>query len=181
MSSHSHAGIELTPTQQRLLRELVTLFRESDEPIKGAQIAESVDRNPGTVRNQMQSLKTLQLVEGIPGPRGGYKPTATAYETLSVQNVEEPATVPLYRNGTRVDGAVVEEINLTSVLHPEQCRAEVELQGSTLFSEGDDVVVGPTPLCELRIDGVVDGVDTVNSTLVLAVDDMQTPEESQSE
>jgi len=181
MSSHSHAGIDLTPTQQRLLRELVTLFRETDEPVKGAEIAESVDRNPGTVRNQMQSLKTLQLVEGIPGPRGGYKPTATAFETLAVERVDEPAEVPLSRNGASVDGAVVEEINLTSVLHPDQCRAEIELQGSTLFSEGDDVAVGPTPLCELRIDGVVDGVDTVNSTLVLEIDEMTAPGESHSE
>lgn len=177
MSSHTQTGIDLTPTQQRLLRELVTLYRESDHPIKGADIAESVDRNPGTVRNQMQSLKTLQLVEGIPGPRGGYKPTATAYDTLSVQTVDEPAEVPLYRNDARVDGAVVEEINLTSVLHPDQCRAEIELQGSTLFSEGDELTVGPTPLCDLRLEGVVNGVDTVNSTLVLAIDTMEAPSE----
>jgi len=156
MSSQSHPGIDLTPTQQRILQELVAQYRESDEPIKGARIAEGVDRNPGTVRNQMQSLKTLQLVEGIPGPRGGYKPTATAYDTLSVQNIDEPADVPLYHDGDPVSGAVVEGINLTSVLHPDHCRAKIELRGSSPLSEGDEVTVGPTPLCELCIDGVVE-------------------------
>ena len=30
-----------------------------------------MSRNPGTIRNQMQSLRSLGLVKGVPGPRGG--------------------------------------------------------------------------------------------------------------
>jgi predicted transcriptional regulator len=70
------SSIELTPSQKTILQELINLFRESESAVKGEDIAENVDRNPGTIRNQMQSLKALQLVEGVPGPKGGYKPTS---------------------------------------------------------------------------------------------------------
>ena len=176
MSSLPHTGIDLTPTQQRILRELVTRYRQCEAPVKGESVAEGVDRNAGTIRNQMQSLKALQLVEGIPGPHGGYKPTSTAYEALSLQDVGEPAAVPLYRDGERIEEAVVGEIHLTSVLHPEDCRAEIQLQGLVgAFHEGEDIVVGPTPLSELRIDGVIEGIDDVNNTLVVVVDYMRAP------
>ena len=39
--------------------------------IKGEEIADIMNRNPGTIRNQMQSLRSLGLVKGVPGPRGG--------------------------------------------------------------------------------------------------------------
>lgn len=177
MSSQRHPGIDLTSTQQMLLQELVTLYRESEDPVKGAAVATAVDRNPGTIRNQMQSLKALQLVDGIPGPRGGYKPTARAFEILSVQDINEPAEVPLYCEGDRVDGVVVAEIDLNTVRHPENCQAEIQLQGmpADTFTDGDSVLVGPTPLSELRIDGTVAGVDDVNGTLVLAVESMTAP------
>ena len=32
----------------------------------------------------MQSLRSLGLVKGVPGPRGGYKPTIEAYHTLNI-------------------------------------------------------------------------------------------------
>ena len=177
MSSYSQPGIDLTSTQQMVLQELVSRYRASDDPVKGEAVAAGVDRNPGTIRNQMQSLKALQLVEGIPGPQGGYKPTTRAYDALSLQDVNEPATVPLAHNGEPVDAAVVEKISLTSVLHPENCRAEVTLQGAVvgMFEEGDTVAVGPTPLSNLRVDGVVEGIDDVNSTLVVAIESMDAP------
>ena len=177
MSSQTHPGIDLTASQQRILRELVTRYRESDAPVKGETVAAGVDRNPGTIRNQMQSLKALQLVEGIPGPQGGYAPTAAAYDALSMQDVGEPATVALSHDGERVEGATVAEISLTSVLHPENCQAEVQLRGvaGEPFDEGDAVSVGPTPCSDLRIEGSVEGVDDLNGTLVLTVESMTAP------
>ncbi|MDR9430981.1 MAG: HTH domain-containing protein, partial [Natronomonas sp.] len=88
------SSIELTPSQKTILQELINLFRESESAVKGEDIAEKVDRNPGTIRNQMQSLKALQLVEGVPGPKGGYKPTATAYDALKIQEMDQAADVP---------------------------------------------------------------------------------------
>jgi predicted transcriptional regulator len=128
----------------------------------------------------MQSLKALQLVEGVPGPKGGYKPTANAYEALEVQQLDDPAEVPLYHGGERVEEANVQEINLTSVHHPDLCRAEVRLHGSIReFHEGDEVVVGPTPRSKLRIYGVVDGKDETDNVLIITTNQMEAPAEGE--
>jgi predicted transcriptional regulator len=170
------SSIELTPSQKNILQELVNLYRESESAVKGEDIAAEVDRNPGTIRNQMQSLKALQLVEGVPGPKGGYKPTATAYDALQIQDMDQAAEVPLRHNGDLVEHSNVEEIDLTSVHHPEECRAEIQLQGSISgFHEGDSVTVGPTPLSKLQIIGTVEGKDDTNNKLILTIDDMRAP------
>ncbi|MFP4625146.1 MAG: Rrf2 family transcriptional regulator [Natronomonas sp.] len=170
------SSIELTPSQKTILQELVNLYRESEQAVKGEDIAEEVDRNPGTIRNQMQSLKALQLVEGVPGPKGGYKPTATAYDALKIQEMDQAADVPLHHRGELVPDANVQEIDLTSVHHPELCRADIKLQGSiSQFHEGDTITVGPTPLSKLRIDGTLEGKDDTNNSLILTIDRMEAP------
>lgn len=158
------------------MNELVNLYRKTEDAVKGETIADAVGRNPGTIRNQMQSLKALQLVEGVPGPKGGYKPTATAFEALDLQNLDEPAATPLFHEGERLEDVNVQEIDLTSVHHPELCRAEVQIQGSVRdFHEGDSVVVGPTPLSKLQITGTVDGKEETSSVLILKIDGMKAP------
>ncbi|MFB6141993.1 MAG: HTH domain-containing protein [Halorientalis sp.] len=172
------SSIELTPSQKNILQELVNLYRDSESAVKGEDIAEKVNRNPGTIRNQMQSLKALQLVEGVPGPKGGYKPTATAYDALQIQNMDQAAKVPLSHDGEPVEDANVEEIDLTSVHHPENCRAEIKLQGSLAdYSEDETVTVGPTPLSKLQIIGTIAGKDDTNNKLILTIDDMRAPAE----
>ena len=172
------SSIELTPSQKTILTALVNLHGGAEDAVKGEDIAEEVDRNPGTIRNQMQSLKALQLVEGVPGPKGGYKPTATAYEVLDVQRMDEPADVPLYHEGELLEEANVEEIDLNSVHHPELCRAEIHVQGSvTDLEEGDAVSVGPTPLSKLVVDGVIDGMDDTSNIVILRITDMKAPAE----
>jgi hypothetical protein len=172
------SSIELTPSQRSILSALVNLYREHEDAVKGEQIAEEVDRNPGTIRNQMQSLKALQLVEGVPGPKGGYKPTANAYDALDIQQMDDAASVPLFQNGERVEGANVEEIDLSSVHHPELCRAEIHLQGSIRdFQEGDEIVVGPTPLSKLVIEGTLEAKVDTNNVLILQIGSMQAPSE----
>jgi hypothetical protein len=170
------SSIELTSSQKTILTALINLFRESESAVKGEDIAEEVNRNPGTIRNQMQSLKALQLVEGVPGPKGGYKPTANAYEALDVDQMDEPAVVPLFHNDERVENTNVDGIDLSSVHHPELCRAEIHVQGSVRdFHEGDDVRVGPTPLSKLVIRGTVDGKDDTNNILILRIGGMEAP------
>ncbi len=170
------SSIELTPSQKTILTALINLHREAEDAVKGEDIAEEVDRNPGTIRNQMQSLKALQLVEGVPGPKGGYKPTATAYEALDVQQMDEPAAVALQHNGEPVEDVNIDEINLSSVHHPELCRAEIHIQGSVRgYSEGDSITVGPTPLSKLLIEGTIDGKDDTNNILILRIDGMEAP------
>ncbi|MFB1062391.1 TrmB family transcriptional regulator [Natrinema sp. CBA1119] len=172
------SSIELTPSQKKILRALTNLHKETEDAIKGEDIAEQVDRNPGTIRNQMQSLKALQLVEGVPGPKGGYKPTAAAYEALEIQQMDEPAAVPMQHEGEPVDDTIIEEIDLSSVHHPELCRAEIHIQGTLSdIHENDAVTVGPTPLSKLVIEGTVDGKDDTNNILILRIDDMVAPAE----
>ncbi len=172
------ADIELSSSQKQILTALVDLFKEKESVVKGKEIAERIDRNPGTIRNQMQSLKALQLVEGIPGPKGGYKPTAEAYESLDIELMEDAASVPLYKNDERVKDAIVSEIGLTSVHHPSLCRAEIHVQGSVHeFHEGDDIEVGPTPISKLVIEGTVDGRDDTNNIIICKIDEMQAPSE----
>src|SRR6056297_3323952 len=144
------SSIELTPSQRTILSALVNLYREQEDAVKGEEIAAEVDRNPGTIRNQMQSLKALQLVEGVPGPKGGYKPTAGAYEALDLQTIESAAEVPVILNGEALTDVNVVEIDLTNVHHPDLCRAEIQVRGSVRdFHEGDHLEVGPTPLSKL--------------------------------
>ncbi|WP_440989848.1 Rrf2 family transcriptional regulator [Haloarchaeobius baliensis] len=170
------SSIELTPSQKNILQALINLHREDENAVKGEDIAQRVDRNAGTIRNQMQSLKALQLVEGVPGPKGGYKPTAAAYEALEIQQMDEPAAVPFLHEGETVEGAIVEEIDLSSVHHPELCRAEIHVQGSVRdIHEGDEVTVGPTPLSKLLVKGTVDGKDDTNNIVILRIDEMTAP------
>ncbi|WP_432508563.1 Rrf2 family transcriptional regulator [Halorubrum ezzemoulense] len=172
------SSIELTSSQKSILSALINLYGEREDAVKGEAIAEEVDRNPGTIRNQMQSLKALQLVEGVPGPKGGYKPTSNAYEALDIQRMDEPANVPIYHESEEVEGVNVDGIDLSSVHHPELCRAEIHVQGSVRdFHEGDSVAVGPTPLSKLVIDGTVDGRDDTANILILRIDDMRAPDE----
>ncbi len=170
------SSIELTPSQKTILQELINLHKEKQSAVKGEDIAEEVNRNPGTIRNQMQSLKALQLVEGVPGPKGGYKPTGTAYDALQIQDMDKEADVPLYHNGELLETANVEQIDLTSVHHPEECRAKINMRGSlSSFNEDDKVTVGPTPLSKLQIIGTLEGIDDTSNALILTIDDMQAP------
>ena len=172
------SSIELTSSQKTILRSLVDLYTQREQAVKGEDIAEEVDRNPGTIRNQMQSLKALQLVEGVPGPKGGYKPTTNAYDALEIQQLDTTAEIRILHEGEEVENANVQEIDLTSVHHPELCRAEIHLRGSVKeFHEGDRVTVGPTPLSKLVIEGTLDGKDDTSNVLILKIVSMEAPSE----
>ncbi len=66
--------MDLSLIQKDILITLITLYHQHSRPIKGEDIAEVIQRNPGTIRNQMQALKALELVDGVPGPKGGTTP-----------------------------------------------------------------------------------------------------------
>lgn len=168
--------IQLTSSQRRVLTTLVDLAENVDRPISGREIAESIDRNPGTVRNRMQSLRDLQLVEGVPGPDGGYVPTDGAYDTLGIERMDGAARTPIECEGDPVEGVNVEEIDLSSVANPELCRAELVIRGSVgAIDAGDHVTVGPTPAAGLQLSGVVDATNVDGNTLLLRIDAMETP------
>jgi predicted transcriptional regulator len=165
--------MELTPVQRDILTALINIHRVEGRAVKGEEIAELIDRNPGTIRNQMQSLKALNLVEGVPGPKGGYRATGAAYEALNIDATGDVVEVPVIRNGVLVEGATASEIVFNKVMHTNQCDGVVRIIGNIRdFNIGDEIEVGPTPVNKLYIRGTVMGRDDTMSRLILHIAEM---------
>jgi len=165
--------MELTPIQKEILTALINLYRTRKHAIKGEDIAQVIERNPGTVRNQMQSLKALGLVEGVPGPKGGYKATGSTYRALSLSDMDKEMNVPLKRNDEIIENATVAEISFTTVRHPDLCNATVHVIGDIRkFEVGDSLMIGPTPVNHLVIRGSVIGRDDTQNTILFVIQEM---------
>lgn len=161
--------IELTSSQHRILTVLINRYQAADSPIPAKEIATEIDREPRTVRNQMSSLNDLGLVEGIPGPSGGYKPTEAAFDILDRENVDDPETAVLARDFDRVD-AIVDEISFPNVHHPTTCRARIRFQQSVQeFDEGDAIAIGAMPNSELLLAGEIEAIETTRNQIILNV------------
>lgn len=161
--------IDLTSIQRRILTVLLNHYQGDESPVPAKVIAEVVDREPKTVRNQMSNLKDLGLVEGIPGPTGGYKPTSGAYEAIDREVLEDPETAVLAREFDRVD-AIVDEITFPNVHHPESCHARIRFQGTVQeFEEGDAIAIGAMPDSSLLLAGEVLTIETSRNRIVLDV------------
>jgi predicted transcriptional regulator len=168
-----HSGMDLSLIQKDILITLISLYHQYSHPIKGEDIAEIIRRNPGTVRNQMQSLKALGLVDGVPGPKGGYHPTARAYNELNVTEDDSESEVGMLRNGEAVDGVRVNEIDFTTLTHADLCHVLVKVLGNIrMFEIGDRIAVGPTPVNKLLIKGEVFGKDEVSGALLISTTEM---------
>jgi hypothetical protein len=164
--------VELTQIQKDILYALITLYKKKmGGSVKGEEIAELINRNPGTVRNQMQALRALGLVEGVPGPKGGYRPTAKAYELLSVTKPEEAVRVPVIVNGEVMEDLSAEQIDLPSISHPDVCQSRIRILGDIKkIAPGDKVAVGPTPVNEMMVYGKVVGRDDTENTIVIDIE-----------
>ncbi len=163
--------LELTPIQKDILYALITLYKKKGgAPVKGEEISELINRNPGTVRNQMQALRALGLVEGAPGPKGGYRPTAKAYELLAITKPDEAVRVPVVVNGVPMEDLSAEEMNFPSLSHPEVCQARVRILGNIRrIMPGDEVAIGPTPVNEMMVLGRVTGRDDTENVIVIDI------------
>ncbi|MGA9100042.1 MAG: CBS domain-containing protein [Methanotrichaceae archaeon] len=165
--------MELTPVQRDILTALINIHRVEGRAVKGEEIAELIDRNPGTIRNQMQSLKALNLVEGVPGPKGGYRATGDAYEALNLDATGDVVVVPVVRNGVLVEGATASEIIFNKVMHSHQCDGVIRIIGNIRdFNVGDEIEVGPTPVNKLYIKGKVMGRDDTMSRVIIQINEM---------
>ncbi|WP_298665731.1 CBS domain-containing protein [uncultured Methanofollis sp.] len=165
--------MDLSLIQKEILITLITLYHRHSRAIKGEEIADVLKRNPGTVRNQMQSLKALGLVDGVPGPKGGYNPLTLAYHELNLTNYDQESHVPIARDGAEVEGANVAEIDFTTLCHPDICHALIRIIGSVkIFEIGDQVTIGPTPVNKLLVRGEIYGKDEVKSALLISIIEM---------
>jgi hypothetical protein len=165
--------MELSLIQKDILITLITLYHQHSHSIKGEDIADMIQRNPGTVRNQMQALKAIGLVDGVPGPKGGYIPTALAYKELNLNISGGDYDVRISRDGEIISGAKVQEIDFTTLCHPDICHAVIKLFGSVkLFEIGDQITIGPTPVNKLLLRGEVFGKDESKQLLLIATSEM---------
>jgi predicted transcriptional regulator len=165
--------MDLTPVQRDILTALINIHRVEGRAVKGEEIAELIDRNPGTIRNQMQSLKALNLVEGVPGPKGGYRATGSAFEALNIEATGDVVTVPVIRNGVMMEGTTASEIIFNKVMHSQLCDGVVRIIGNIReFNVGDGIEVGPTPVNKLYIKGTVTGRDDTMSRLIFHIEEM---------
>lgn len=167
--------MDITESQREILNELVNGYERREEPVPAPDLADATDRHVGTIRGLMQLLKSIDLVEGVAGPDGGYVPTETAFETLDRRRGDDGETLGLAHEYERADVAV-EEVRFTAVHHPDKCVATVTLRESVgRFGVGDPVVVGPTPMAGLAIAGAVEAVDEGRNELRLAVGRLEAP------
>ena len=159
----------LTSVQKEILQTLINLYQSSNgKSIKGEDIAEVMNRNPGTIRNQMQSLRSLSLVKGVPGPRGGYKPTIEAYHALNISVSDNDSIVPIFKNGRKVEDISVAKIEFTSVPQPGECEAAIKVLGSIKdLNLGDTIRIGPTPVNNLGVIGNIVGRDDMDNILLV--------------
>jgi predicted transcriptional regulator len=165
--------MELTQIQREILTALINLQRREGRAIKGEEIASIIDRNPGTIRNQMQSLKALHLVEGVPGPKGGYRAITAAYEAINLDGNDDVVDVPVIRNGSPVEGATANEITFYTVMRPNQCSGIVQIIGNIReFNVDDEIEIGPTPVNKTHIKGVVTGRDDTSNRLIFDIKEM---------
>jgi len=165
--------MELTQIQREILTALINLQRREGKAVKGEEIASIIDRNAGTIRNQMQSLKALHLVEGVPGPKGGYRAMAAAYDAINLDADDDVVDVPVVRNGSPVEGATANEITFYTVMRPNQCSGIVQIIGNIRdFNIDDEIEIGPTPVNKTHIKGVVTGRDDTTNRLIFDIKEM---------
>lgn len=166
--------MKLTLVQREVLLALVDLYQRSrGEAVKGEGIAELINRNPGTVRNLMQSLRSLGLVDGVPGPKGGYRPTTEAYKALNFEDVKDAVTVLFYDKSGIIEGVTITGIDLISISDPIKCRAAIHAIGNLKnLNIGDEVQIGPTPINKLMIKGRILGRDDMENVILLEILEM---------
>lgn len=166
--------MKLTPVQREVLLALIDLYHVSKgTAIKGEDIAALVRKNPGTIRNQMQSLRSLGLVEGVPGPKGGYRATTEGYKSLGFEKLEKEVQIPVFIGDALQEGLTVTGINFVSIPDPEKCRAEIHAIGNLKnLSVGDTMKIGPTPINKLVIKGRIIGKDDIDNVLLIETSEM---------
>jgi|Deesub1362A_J573_1020465.scaffolds.fasta_scaffold00079_44 hypothetical protein len=130
---------KLTAVQMKVLRTLVNLYLSGSNFVSSEDVAKILNKRPGTVRSHMQALRTLGLVEGVPGPRGGYRPTSRAYELLLNHEMSEMA-VEIFVNGIQEE-LDVERIKLTALSNPNTHKAIISLSQEADLNSGDEISI----------------------------------------
>ncbi len=163
----------LSAVQVEVLNVLVELYEKTKRVVKGREIASAVDRDDGTIRNLMPSLKAMQLIEALPGPRGGYLPTYKTYEYLRIARpTGKVDLVPAYREGQKL-GFTVKSIEFLDVSQAKSAKVLVKASGSLSGVEvGHFIRFGPATENRLIVEGRVVERDDLHKNLLLTVSSM---------
>lgn len=159
----------INTVHKEILGGLITIYEKKKGSIKGDEIAKLLNKTVGTIRNQMQILRALGYVDGVPGPKGGYIPTIKAYESLRFEQSEYFIEVPIYQNNERVEGMIVEQIIFSNVSDPKTCRCTIRILGDTTkIHEQAILKVGPTPINKIIVVGEVIGRNDADKEILLS-------------
>lgn len=160
----------LSSPQKEIMIALIELYEKKKALVKSKDIAVKTRKDEGTIRNIMPVLRTMGLVEAIPGPKGGYMPTSKAYETFSIPKHFRTLTVPIYRKNGENTGVNVTDILFKSVYSPDFCQVLLKVIGDvSVLDLGEELVVGPTPSGRMVIEGRIVGRDEIHGEILLEV------------
>jgi len=158
----------ISTTQREILDALIRFYEKRKGAIKGDDLAKELERSSGTIRNQMQTLRALGYVDGVPGPKGGYTPAMKAYAVFDLEQIEEPTHVGIYRGKEMVEDLDLQKIVLTNIAHPSECMAVLTVLGDTRKIEDYEyIIAGPTPVNHVIVSGKVIGRDDTKSEIML--------------
>lgn len=159
----------LSYVQKETLSTLINLYQSSGgRPVKGEDIADAINKNSGSIRNQMVYLKQLGLVKSTAGPFGGYKPTIEAYHTLNISVSDNDYSVPVYKNGKKIKDMSVARIKFTGLSQDSGCEVSIKIIGNIKFlNMGDEIAIGPTPVNNLCVRGIIVGRDDSDNLLLV--------------
>jgi len=158
----------ISTTQREILDALIRFYEKRKGAIKGDDLAKELERSPGTIRNQMQTLRALGYVDGVPGPKGGYTPAMKAYEVFDLEQIEKPTHVGIYRGKELVEDVDLQKIVLINIANPSECRAVLTVLGDTRkIGDYEHITAGPTPLNHVIVSGKVIGRDDTKSEIML--------------
>lgn len=159
----------LSNVQKETLTTLINLYQSSGgKHIKGEDIADALNKNSGSIRNQMIYLKQLGLVKSIAGPVGGYKPTMEAYHSLNISVSDNDYLVPVYKNGAKIKDMSVARIEFTGLSLDSGCEVSIKILGNIKFlNMGDEIAIGPTPVNNLCVRGIIVGRDDSDNLILV--------------
>ncbi|MCY0850193.1 CBS domain-containing protein [Sulfuracidifex metallicus] len=160
----------LSPTQREILLALVDLYTKKKKMIKSKEVADVINKDEGTVRNIILSLKVLGLIDSKPGPNGGYMPTLKAYEVI-----KNPVITPmldklsLYKGMMETD-IKINHIEILDITNPMANKVLLDVEGDLRkLKVGDPVRLGPTPYSRLVIEGIVLHSDEESREIIIDV------------
>ncbi len=159
----------LTQTQREVLEALVKLYEKNRRLIKSIEIAEMINKDEGTVRNIISSLRSLGLLESKTGPSGGYVPTLKAIELIRMPPIPSYGVLRVWKDG-RETSITAFSMEIIDVLNPEGGKAILRVGGNLEeIKEGDSVKIGPTPYTRLFIEGTVLHMDRGSGQIAIHI------------